>query len=136
MEQVQMEVKNTTQEESAPAAVIQEASTATENTEAATPSIERSLEPGQEQVKRNESIIRTKLAVYSSGSFRGNQNLQISKPNKSIDVYFRTEDPAEFFINKHVEIMGNQYPLFIRVTIKGIHPDLTDNELRADYMIM
>ena len=110
MEQLQMEVKNTTQQESAPAAVIQEASTATENTEAATPPIERSLEPGQEQVKRNESIIRTKLAVYSSGSLRGNQNLQISKPNKSIDVYFRTEDPAEFFINKHVEIIGKPIP--------------------------
>ena len=108
-----MEVKNTTQEESAPAAVIQEASTATENTEAGTPPIERSSEPGQEQVKRSESIIRTKLAVHSYGSLRRNQNLQISKPNKSIDVYFRTEEAAEFFTNKHVEIRGKPIP-FIR----------------------
>ena len=30
------------------------------------------------------------------------QLLQISKPNKSIDILFRTEDAAEFFIQKHV----------------------------------
>ena len=32
------------------------------------------------------------------------QLLQISKPNKSIDMYFSTEHAAEFFIGKHVEV--------------------------------
>ena len=30
------------------------------------------------------------------------QLLQISKPNKSIDILFHTEDATEFFIQKHV----------------------------------
>lgn len=66
------------------------------------------------------------------------QLLQISKPNKSIDMYFSTEHAAEFFIGKPVEVSGKPIP-FIRkakrilwVTTKGIHPDLTDDELPAD----
>lgn len=64
--------------------------------------------------------------------------LQISKPKKSIDAYFSTADAAQFSIDKHVEIWGKPI-LFIwkanrilRVTINGIHPDLTDDELRAE----
>ena len=66
------------------------------------------------------------------------QLLQISKPNKSINVYFSTEHAAEFFIGKHVEVRGKPIPFIrkakriLRVTIKGIHPDLTDDELPAD----
>ena len=64
--------------------------------------------------------------------------LQISKPKKSIDAYLSTADAAQFSIDKHVEIRGKPI-LFIwkanrilRVTINGIHPDLTDDELRAE----
>lgn len=64
--------------------------------------------------------------------------LQISKPKKSTDAYFSTADAAQFSIDKHVEIRGKPI-LFIwkanrilRVTINGIHPDLTDDELRAE----
>ena len=64
--------------------------------------------------------------------------LQISKPNKSIDVYFTTEDAAQFFVNKHIEIRGKLIPFIrkakriLKVTINGIHPDLTDDELRSE----
>ena len=64
--------------------------------------------------------------------------LQISKPNKTIYVYFSTEDAAQFFIDKHVEIRGKLIPFIrkakriLRVTINGIHPDLTHNKLRAE----
>ena len=66
------------------------------------------------------------------------QLLQISKPNKSIDVYFRTEDAAVFFINKHIEIRGKPIPFIqkakrvLRVMIKGVQPDLADDALRTD----
>ena len=30
--------------------------------------------------------------------------LQISKPNKSIDIMFKTEDAADFFVNQHMEV--------------------------------
>ena len=64
--------------------------------------------------------------------------LQISKPNKSIDVYFSTEDASQFFIDKHVEIKGKLIPFItkakriLRVTINGILPALTDTKLRAE----
>ena len=64
--------------------------------------------------------------------------LQISKPNKSINVYFNTEVAAQFFVNKHIEIRGKPVPFIrnakriLRVTISGIHPDLTDEELRSE----
>ena len=57
---------------------------------------------------------------------------------KSIDVYFSTEDAAQFFVDRHIEIRGKPIP-FIRkekriltVTINGIHTDLTDEELRSE----
>ena len=64
--------------------------------------------------------------------------LQISKPNKSINVYFTTEDAAQFFVNKHIKIRGKLIPFIrkakhiLKVTINGIHPDLTDDELRSE----
>ena len=45
--------------------------------------------------------------------FKYLQLLQISKPNKSIDMYFSTEHAAEFFIGKHVEVSRKLIP-FIR----------------------
>ena len=61
------------------------------------------------------------------------QILQISKPNKSIDMFFRTEDAADFFVKKHMKIRGKPI-LFIRkakrtVTVKGIHPEISDDAL-------
>ena len=57
---------------------------------------------------------------------------------KSIDVYFSTEDAAQFFVDRHIEIRGKRIP-FIRkakriltVTINDIHTDLTDEELRSE----
>ena len=38
------------------------------------------------------------------------QVLRVSKPNKSIDIYFRTEDAANFFIEKHIKIRGKPIP--------------------------
>ena len=64
--------------------------------------------------------------------------LQISKPNKSIDVYFSTEHAAQFFIDKHIEIRGKPIPFIrkakriLKVTINGVHRDLTDDELRPE----
>ena len=64
--------------------------------------------------------------------------LQISKPNKSIDVYFSKEDAVQFFVDKHIEIRGKPIPFIrkaeriLRVNINGIHPDLTDEELRSE----
>ena len=61
--------------------------------------------------------------------------LQISKPNKK---HFSTEDAAQFFVDRHIEIRGKPIP-FIRkakriltVTINGIHTDMTDEELRSE----
>ena len=64
--------------------------------------------------------------------------LQISKLNKSLDVYFTTEDAAQFFVNIHIKIRGKRIPFIrkakciLKVTINGIHPDLTDDELRSE----
>ena len=41
------------------------------------------------------------------------QILQISNPNKSIDVFFRTEDAADMFVKHHISIRGKPIP-FIR----------------------
>ena len=66
------------------------------------------------------------------------QVLQISKPNKSIDIYFRTEDAANFFVQKHVEIRGKPIPFIrkakrvLKVTIKGVHPDMGNDTLRSE----
>ena len=59
------------------------------------------------------------------------QVLQISKPNKSIDVLFRTEDAADIFVKKHIEIRGKPIPFIrkakriLRVTVKGVHPEIS-----------
>ena len=43
-----------------------------------------------------------------------------------VDVYFCTEDAANFFINKHIEIRGKPIPFIckakqiLKVTIKGV----------------
>ena len=66
------------------------------------------------------------------------QVLQISKPNKSIDIYFRTEDAANFFVQKHIEIRGKPIPFIrkakrvLKVTIKGVHPDMGNDTLRSE----
>ena len=66
------------------------------------------------------------------------QVLQISKPNKSIDIYFRTEDAANFFVHKHIEIRGKPIPFIrkakrvLKVTIKGVHPDMSNDTLRSE----
>ena len=38
-----------------------------------------------------------------------------------------------FFVNKHIEVRGKLIAFIrvLRVTIKGIHPDVTDDELRV-----
>ena len=63
------------------------------------------------------------------------QQLQISKPNKSIDVFFRTEDAADFFVKKHIEIRGKPIPFIrkakriLRITVKGVNPEISDDML-------
>ena len=68
------------------------------------------------------------------------QLLQISKTDKSIDIRFRTEDAADFFVRKHIEIREKPVP-FIRkakrilmVVIKGVHPEMTNAELLMELM--
>ena len=63
------------------------------------------------------------------------QILQISKPNKSIDVFFRAEDAADMFVKHHISISGKPIP-FIRkakriwrVTVKGVHPEVSNDML-------
>ena len=68
------------------------------------------------------------------------QLLQISKPNKSIDIRFRTEDAADFFVSKHIEIRGKPVPFVrkakrvLKVVIKGVHPEMTNDELLLELM--
>lgn len=70
------------------------------------------------------------------------QLLQISKPNKSTDILFRTdtEDAADFFVIKHVEIRGKPIPLIrkakriLKVTVKRVHPELDNDELMFELM--
>ena len=63
------------------------------------------------------------------------QQLQISKPNKSIDVFFRTEDAADFFVKKHIEIRGKPIPFIrkpkriLRIMVKGVDPEISDDML-------
>ena len=51
--------------------------------------------------------------IEEMGLLQQLQILQISKPNKSIDVFFRTEDAADMFVKQHVTIRGKPIP-FIR----------------------
>ena len=66
------------------------------------------------------------------------QVLQISKPNKSIGIYFRTEDATNFCVEKHIEIRGKPIPFIgkakrvLKVTIKGVHPDIGNDTLRSE----
>ena len=63
------------------------------------------------------------------------QQLQISKPNNSVDVLFRTEDATDFFVKKHIEIRGKPIPFIrkakriLRVTAEGVHPEVADDML-------
>ena len=63
------------------------------------------------------------------------QVLQISKPNKSIDVFFRTEDAGDIFVKQHISIRGKPIPFvrkakrILRVTVKGVHPEVSDDML-------
>lgn len=60
--------------------------------------------------------------------------LQISKPNKSIDIVFPTEDVADFLINKHKGVRKKLLPFvrkakrILKVMVKGVHPEMS-NEL-------
>ena len=64
--------------------------------------------------------------------------LQISKPNKSIDIIFQTEDAADFFINQHIEIRGKPLPFIrkakriLKVVIKGVHPEMSNDLLLSE----
>ena len=66
--------------------------------------------------------------------------LQISKTNKSVDIRFRTEDAADFFVSQHVEIRGKPIPFIrkakrvLKVVIKGVHPEMTNDELMMELM--
>ena len=65
--------------------------------------------------------------IEDMGLLQQLQILQISKPNKSADVLFRTEDAADFFVKKDIEIRGKPTPFIrkakriLRVTVKGVH---------------
>ena len=48
--------------------------------------------------------------IEEMGLLQQLQILQISKPNKSIDILFRTEDAADIFIKNHIEIRGKPIP--------------------------
>ena len=69
--------------------------------------------------------------IEEMGLLQQLQVLQISKPNKSIDVLFRTEDATDIFVKKHIEIRGKPIPFIrkakriLRVTVKGVHPEIS-----------
>ena len=73
--------------------------------------------------------------IEEMGLLQQLQVLQISKPNKSIDVLFRTEDAADIFVKKHIEISGKPIPFIgkakriFRVTVKEVHPEVSDDML-------
>ena len=48
--------------------------------------------------------------IEEMGLLQQLQILQISKPNKSIDILFWTEDAADIFIKNHIEIRGKPIP--------------------------
>ena len=66
--------------------------------------------------------------------------LQISKPNKSINIWYRTEGAADFFVSKHIEVRGKPITFIrkakriLKVTIKGVHPEMSNNELMTELM--
>ena len=64
--------------------------------------------------------------------------LQISKPNKSIDIMFRKEDAADFFVNQHIEVRGKPLPFvrkakrILKVTVKGVHPEMSNDLMLSE----
>ena len=72
--------------------------------------------------------------IEEMGLLQQMQILQISKTNKSIDVFFRTEDAA-MFVKKHIVTRGKPIPFIrkakriLRVTVKALHPEISDNML-------
>ena len=58
----------------------------------------------------------------------------------SIDIQFRTEDAADFSVNKHIEAHGKPVPFIrkakrvLKVVIKGVHPEITNDELMMELM--
>ena len=66
--------------------------------------------------------------------------LQISKPNKSIDIVFRTEDAVDFFVNKHIELRGKPLPFvrkakrILKVVVKGVHPQMSNDLLVSELL--
>ena len=64
--------------------------------------------------------------------------LQISKPNKSIDIMFKTEDAADFLINQHIEVRGKPLPFVrkakqvLKVVVKGVHPEMSSDLLLSE----
>ena len=63
------------------------------------------------------------------------QILQISKPNKSTDVFFRTEDAADMIVKRHIVNWVKPIPFIrkakriLRVIVKGVHPEISDDVL-------
>ena len=66
--------------------------------------------------------------------------LHISKPNKSIDIVFRTEDAVDFFVNKHIELRGKPLPFvrkakrILKVVVKGVHPQMSNDLLVSELL--
>ena len=73
--------------------------------------------------------------IEEMGLLQQLQILQISKPNKSIDVFFQTEDAADMFVKKHIVIRVKPISFIrkakriLRVIVKGVHPEISDNML-------
>ena len=63
--------------------------------------------------------------------------LQKSKPNKSIDM-FRTEDAADFLVNKHIEVRAKLLPFvrkakrILKLVVKGVHPEMSNDLLVSE----
>ena len=66
--------------------------------------------------------------------------LHISKPNKSIDIVFRTEDAVDFFVNKHIELRGKPLPFvrkakrILKVVVKGVHSQMSNDLLVSELL--
>ena len=56
----------------------------------------------------------------------------------SIDIQLCTEDAADFFVNRHIEIHGKPVPFIrkakriLKVAIKGVQPEMTNDELMME----
>ena len=64
--------------------------------------------------------------------------LQISKPNKSIDVMFKTQDATDFFAAQHIEIRGKLLSFIrktkriLKVAVKRVHSEITNDLLLSE----